>query len=82
MTDEEAAKLSGWSKSWLKSHTCGWCGQSVMQAIKGNCGDIGIMRQRGNKCDGTKWYRDAVLKRRAAVAALGAGGTYGSGEEK
>jgi len=69
ITDKEAARLSGWSKSWLRSHTCGWCGQSIMQAVKGNCGEIGIMRLRGEKCDGTKWYRDTLLKKRAEKAA-------------
>ena len=51
MKNEEAARLSGRSQSWLKSHTCGWCGQTIMKALRGYCGDTGKM------CDGTQWYR-------------------------
>lgn len=65
MTDKEAAALSGWSVSWLKAHECSWCGQTLLQSVKGNCGAI------YEKCDGSQWRRDAVLARRAAAKAVG-----------
>ncbi len=64
MTDKKAAAATGWSESWLKSHECGWCGQTVIQSVKGNCG------ARDMCCDGTQWKREAVLARRKLIAEV------------
>jgi hypothetical protein len=40
MTAKEAAQLSGRSVTWLKTHQCGWCDQSCLNALRYGCGAI------------------------------------------
>jgi hypothetical protein len=45
MTAKEAAELTGRSITWLKTHECGWCGQTALNALRYGCGAI------WDKCD-------------------------------
>lgn len=38
MTAREAAALTGRSETWLRSHTCAWCGETLLRAIQNGCG--------------------------------------------
>jgi len=49
MTAKEAAKAAGYSETWLRTHCCSWCDQTLLQAIKGHCGAI------YEKCDTDEW---------------------------
>ena len=46
ITAKEAAELTGYSVSWLKRYTCGWCAQTALSMARGYCGTI-----FGPKCD-------------------------------
>jgi hypothetical protein len=45
MTAKEAAKLSHRSITWLRTHECGWCDRSCLNALRYGCGAI------WEKCD-------------------------------
>lgn len=40
MTPKEAMKIAGRSESWLRTHECAWCGQSLWRALRHGCGAI------------------------------------------
>lgn len=40
MTNKEAAELAGVSVSTLRRWQCGWCEQTMLEAMKGRCGGI------------------------------------------
>jgi hypothetical protein len=46
VTNVDAAKLANRSVTTLRRYTCGWCDQSLLQALKGNCASM-----YGTKCD-------------------------------
>lgn len=40
MTGAEAIKIAGRSESWLRTHECAWCGQTLWRALRYGCGAI------------------------------------------
>lgn len=40
VTAKEAAKLTGRSENWLRTHECAWCNQTLLNAIRHGCGAI------------------------------------------
>lgn len=36
----EAVKHSGRSETWLRTHECAWCGQTLLRALQYGCGAI------------------------------------------
>ncbi len=48
LTAKEASKLSGKSITWLRNHSCMWCDQSALNALRYGCSAI------WEKCDPTK----------------------------
>lgn len=48
MTGKEALKLSGRSETWLRNHTCSWCGRTLWLSLRDGCGAM------GEQCDPTK----------------------------
>jgi hypothetical protein len=48
MTADEAVAFSGRSKSWLKTHVCALCEQTLWYALRYGCGSM------YEKCDPTK----------------------------
>ena len=40
LTGKEAVKLSGRSETWLRTHECAWCGQTLWRALTSGCGAI------------------------------------------
>ena len=56
MTAAEAAQKIGCSISWLRSHECGWCAQTGLNAMRYGCCAI------GEKCDPEKNIRAAFLQ--------------------
>jgi hypothetical protein len=49
MLGAEAVKLSGRSESWLRTHECALCGQTLWRALVGNCGAIYQRCEPSNK---------------------------------
>jgi hypothetical protein len=41
MTAKEAARLSGRSITWMRTHCCAWCDQSMLNAVRYGCGAMG-----------------------------------------
>jgi len=37
ITAREAAKATGRSETWLRTHFCKWCDQSALNAVRGQC---------------------------------------------
>ena len=46
MTVKEAVKLTGKSEYWLRNHSCPWCDQTALNAVRYGCGSI-----YGEKCN-------------------------------
>jgi hypothetical protein len=40
MTEAEVIRISGRSKSWLKTHTCAWCDQTLWQVMRHGCASM------------------------------------------
>lgn len=40
MTAKEAATLSGRSVTWMRTHCCAWCDQTMLNALRYGCGAI------------------------------------------
>lgn len=41
----------------LKRYECGWCGQTLDQAKRGNCGALGLSEDEDRTCDSCHWYK-------------------------
>jgi len=39
-TAREAAELTGRSVTWLRTHACGWCDQTALDAVRYGCSAI------------------------------------------
>jgi hypothetical protein len=39
-TAKEAAAITGRSVTFLRTHVCGWCGQSLLNAVRYGCGAL------------------------------------------
>ena len=35
---KQIVEKSGRSESWLRSHVCAWCEQTILERLRGNCG--------------------------------------------
>jgi hypothetical protein len=40
LTAKEVSQLTGRSVTWLRTHECGWCGQSALDAARGRCAAV------------------------------------------
>ncbi len=56
MTRAEAAATVGSSVTWLKTHECGWCGQSALNALRYGCAAF------GEKCQPAENIRAAIAR--------------------
>lgn len=56
LTNKEIARQAGRSVTWLRTHECRWCGQSILYAIKDGCGAI------YEKCDPLEAQRQWLAK--------------------
>ena len=65
MTARKAAEFAGVSVSTLRRYTCGWCGQTLLRKIQGQCSAI-----YDGPCDPKQFpwekFRDEVAGRRVA----------------
>lgn len=62
MKGSDAIKLTGRSETWLRNHTCAWCGQTLWRAlVSAGCGAI------YERCDPTKKDFSTAGKLKVAV---------------
>lgn len=40
MSPAEAKAISGRSETWLRNHSCAWCGTTLWAALRHGCGAI------------------------------------------
>lgn len=40
MTVAQAVKATGRSETWLRTHSCAWCDQTALGAIRGDCSAV------------------------------------------
>lgn len=40
LTAKEAERITGRSARWMRDRQCGWCGQSLLNAVRYGCGAL------------------------------------------